>query len=346
MDLWIQGLRYAPRNGLVTDTGPLFASSGDLIADRRYLWALDLAARGDRAGAADILAQTVALAPSFAAAWTALGALRDQLGDCSGAIAAFEAARACDPDDYHGARLQLARLSAGDATPRMTDAYVRRLFDQYAARYDIALTGQLAYRGPELLRSAVSAVMATAGQAMCFASVLDLGCGTGLCGAAFREHADWLAGVDLSPAMIAQAAAKGFYDRLLVGELAEFLADETARARKYQLVLAADVFVYLNDLVPIMAAIVRVLAPGGIVAFTVERNPGNGVKLLSTLRYAHAETYLRNTLEAAGLAVAHFAEAAARSEKGVPVDGLVVVAQPSSAHSRASAMNASCERSQ
>jgi hypothetical protein len=29
----------------MTDTGPLFASSGDLIADRRYRWALDLAAR-------------------------------------------------------------------------------------------------------------------------------------------------------------------------------------------------------------------------------------------------------------------------------------------------------------
>ena len=81
----------------MTDTGPLFASSGNLIADRRYRWALDLAARGDLAGAAGILAQTVGLAPAFAAAWTALGALRGQLGDRSGATAAFEAARACDP---------------------------------------------------------------------------------------------------------------------------------------------------------------------------------------------------------------------------------------------------------
>jgi tetratricopeptide (TPR) repeat protein len=117
----------------MTDTGPLFASSGDLIADRRYRWALDLAARGDCAGAADILAQTVALVPSFAAAWAALGTLRDQLGDRSSAMAAFAAARDCDPDDYHGARLQLARLGADEATPRLTDAYVRRLFDQYAA---------------------------------------------------------------------------------------------------------------------------------------------------------------------------------------------------------------------
>ena len=326
-------------NNIVTDSGPLFASSGDLIADRRYSWALDLAARGELAGAADVLEQTVALAPAFAAAWAALGTLRDRLGDRSGALAAFEAARALDPDDFHGARLQLARLGAGEAPPRMTDAYVRTLFDQYAARYDTALTEQLAYRGPELLFSAVNGVMARAGRAMRFASVLDLGCGTGLCGAAFRQHADRLAGVDLSPAMIAQAAAKDLYDRLVAGDIEACLADEAAGAAKYHLVLAADVFVYLNDLAPLMIAIARVLAPEGLVAFTVERNPADGVKLMPTLRYAHAEAYLRQTLGAASLAVAHLAEAEVRSEKGVPVDGLVVVAQLSSEHSRARAKN-------
>ena len=35
----------------MTDTGPLFVSSGDLIADRRYKWALDHVAQGDLAGA-------------------------------------------------------------------------------------------------------------------------------------------------------------------------------------------------------------------------------------------------------------------------------------------------------
>jgi predicted TPR repeat methyltransferase len=323
----------APGNDAMTDSGPLFASSGDLIADRRYRWALDLAARGELAGAADVLVQTVALAPTFAAAWAALGTLRDQLGDRSGAIAAFEAARNLDREDFHGALLQLARLGVGDAAPRMTDAYVRRLFDQYAVRYDTALTEQLAYRGPELLYDAVSGVMAASGRSMHFRSALDLGCGTGLCGASFRPHVDQLTGVDLSPAMIAQAAAKDIYDRLVAGDLEVFLADEAADAPKYDLVLAADVFVYFNDLAPALGAIARVLTPDGSVAFTVERNPGSGVKLLPTLRYAHAEGYLRETLAIAGLVVAHLTEAAVRSEKGVPVEGLFVVAQPLPAHS-------------
>ena len=147
----------------MTDTGPLFVSSGDLIADRRYQWALDLAARGDLAGAADLLAQTAELAPGFAAAWFTLGDIRDQLGDRGGAVAAFAQARDADPEDAQGARLQLARLGAGEAAPAMSEAYVRRLFDQYAARYDTALTEHLHYRGPAILREAIERVEASAG---------------------------------------------------------------------------------------------------------------------------------------------------------------------------------------
>ena len=134
---------------------PLFVSSGDLIADRRYQWALDHAARGDLVGAADVLGQTVELAPEFATAWFALGGIRDNLGDRVGAIAAWEKARDADPADHHGARLQLARLGAGEITPAMTATYVRRLFDQQAENFDQSLLEGLDYRGPRLLLEAV-----------------------------------------------------------------------------------------------------------------------------------------------------------------------------------------------
>jgi SAM-dependent methyltransferase len=160
----------------------------------------------------------------------------------------------------------------------MSETYVRRLFDQYAARYDTALTGRLAYRGPALLREAVEKVTHAAGRPVHFSSMLDLGCGTGLGGAAFRPVTGRLVGVDLSPAMIAQAAAKDLYDRLGTADLADFLAEEAGAAALYQLVLAADVFVYVNDLGPIVAAVARVLAPGGLFAFTVETHSGDGVQ--------------------------------------------------------------------
>jgi predicted TPR repeat methyltransferase len=313
----------------MTQTGPLFVSSGDLVADRRYKWALDRAAKGDFAGAADILLQTVALAPAFATAWFALGAIRDRLGDHAGAALAFEHTRQLDPDDYHGARLQLARLGVGKATPAMTQAYVRRLFDQYAARYDTALTENLAYRGPTILREAAERVMHAAARPFHFDSVLDLGCGTGLAGAAFRPICGRLTGVDLSAAMVAKAAEKGCYDRLETADLVDFLEEETGGEVRYDLVIAADVFVYVNDLSPIFAAVAPVTAPGGFFAFTAETHAGSGVKLLPTLRYAHAERYLRDSLRVADFSVSHLAKTSVRSEKGVPVDSLVVIAQKS-----------------
>ena len=310
----------------MTDTGPLFVSSGDLLADRRYKAAIDLASRGDFLAAADILAQTIELTPNFATAWFALGAIRDRLGDRAGAVAAFERTRDTDPQDYHGARLQLARLGAGEAAPAMTETYVRRLFDQYAGRYDAALTEHLHYRGPALLRDAVDARIRAAKRPMHFRAMLDLGCGTGLAGAAFRPFVDRLVGVDLSPAMIAQAESKGLYDRLVAADLARFLAAESTAAGQYDLAIAADVFVYINDLEPIVGAVARVLVPDGILAFTVETHSGDGVKLLPTLRFAYGAEHLRAVVAAAGLTLVSLAAAAIRIEKGVPVDGLVAVA--------------------
>jgi predicted TPR repeat methyltransferase len=303
---------------------PLFVSSGDLIADRRYQWALDHTARGDLAAAADILLQTVELAPRFATAWFALGAIRDVQGDREAAIMAFATARDADPQDYHGARLHLARLGSGDATPAMTETYVRRLFDQHAPDFDQALLERLEYRGPELLREAVASVCQMLGRPMSFAAMLDLGCGTGLAGQAFRPFAAHLTGVDLSPGMVEQARGKGVYNRLEAAELVQFLRGEPAKS--YDLVLAADVFVYVADLAPALSGIRRVLTPDALLAFTVETYDGDGVQLAPTLRYAHGDGYVRAELGAAGLKPVRMSETSVRTEKGVPVPSLLVIA--------------------
>lgn len=306
---------------------PLFVSSGDLIADRRYRWALDHAARGDLTAAADILLQTVELAPDFATAWFALGAIRDVQGDRDGAVAAFAAARDSDPQDYHGARLHLARLGSGEATPVMTETYVRRLFDQHAPDFDRALLDRLEYRGPELLRDAVAIVSEALGRPMSFSNMLDLGCGTGLAGQAFRPYSARLTGVDLSPGMVEQACAKRLYDRLQAAELVEFVRAEGADC--YDLVLAADVFVYVADLAPALSGMAHVLTPDGLLAFTVETHDGEGVRLAPTLRYAHSRDYVRTVLADGGLKPLRMSETSVRTEKGVPVPSLLVIATKS-----------------
>jgi predicted TPR repeat methyltransferase len=305
-------------------TGPLFISSGDLIADRRYQWALDYLARGDRAGAAEILEQVLETAPAFAGAWFALGEIREAEGNRERAIAAFLAAGDADPQDYHGARLRLTRLGVGEATPAMMQAHVRRLFDQHAPRFEESLLHHLDYRGPQLLFEAVAAVTRAARTR--FAAMLDLGCGTGLAGVAFRAEADRLTGIDLSAAMIEVARRKGLYDRLVTGELVEFLEAEAVAQTRYDLVVAADVLVYVQDLAVAAAAVRHVLAPSGLFGFTVETHAGDGVLLRESLRYAHGAAHIRAAMAGAGLRLASLAEVSTRTERGVPVPGLLGVA--------------------
>ena len=299
-------------------SGPLFISSGDLIADRRYDFARSYAADGDLSAAADLYAQAVELAPGFASAWFALGEAREALGDRDGARAAFARARDADPQDRHGAALHLARLGGADPAAGALQAYVRTLFDQYAPRFDRALE-DLNYSAPAWLREAITK------HGTRFGSVLDLGCGTGLAGAAFRPHVDWLTGVDLSPKMIEVARAKGLYDRLAVADIAQHLAEQGDAA--FHLVIAADVFAYVADVADVCAAVKRVLAPGGLFAFTVETHDGDGAIVGAKMRYAHGEPFIRDAIANAGLTLVELTRASSRTENRVPVPGLLVVAR-------------------
>jgi len=295
----------------------LFITSGDMIADRRYGLARDYAADGNLAAAADLYAQAVELAPGFASAWFALGEVFEKLGDPDAARAAFARAQGVDPEDRHGAALHLARLGAADPATRELHAYVRTLFDQYAPRFDRALEG-LGYRAPALLRDAVLA------EGRRFGTMLDLGCGTGLAGAAFRPHVDWLIGVDLSAKMLEEARAKGLYDRLEVGDLAAFLAEQPAA--RFHLVIAADVFAYVADLGEVCGAVARVLADDGLFGFTVETHAGNGAIVGAKMRYQHGEKFVRAAIADAGLAVRRLDAVSTRTENRVPVPGLLILA--------------------
>ena len=90
--------------------------------------------------------------------------------------------------------------------------------------------------------------------------------------------------------------------------------------------MAADVFVYCGDLAPIATAVMRVMAPGGLFAFTVETHGGSGILLQQTLRYAHGAAHVQAAIEAAGLQLRHLEPVSTRKEKGGWVPGLVAVA--------------------
>jgi predicted TPR repeat methyltransferase len=298
-------------------------SSGDMLADRRFDFARDLQLRGDLVAAADLFVQATDLAPGFATAWFTLGEVREQLGDREGAVLAFRHAQMNDPGDRNGAGLRLMRLGAVEISA-MPSTYVSALFNQYAPKFEAALSDDLGYRGPALLFKAVLAARSGARKPAFFKCAIDLGCGTGLAARAFAAQTDEIVGIDLSAKMIELANATGLYAELEVAEVVEGLRNRSDASA--DLILAADVMVYVHDMVPLLHEAARVLAPGGLLAFTAETHSGEGVVLGHGLRYAHSAATVRASIEAAGLMLDQLDVASSRTERGVPVPGLVAVA--------------------
>lgn len=293
-----------------------FRSSGDLSADRRYLWADASRKEGDLEAACELFEQATEAAPEWAAAWFALGETRQLAGDRTAAAAAFQRCLACDPADAFGASLRLGALAGKDTA--MPAAYVAGLFDEYATRFDSHLTGTLDYRGPALLLEAIDACgFAT------FERVLDLGCGTGLMAAALAGRFRICDGVDLSPGMLREAAKRHVYRGLVEDDVVGFLL--TVEPAAYDLIIAADVLVYLGDLAPLFKAAHAALASNGLVAFTVQSQPGAGFSLGADMRFAHARQYIDDTARSAGFEVVSIGEASTRLDAGRPVPGLVCV---------------------
>lgn len=297
------------------------ASSGDPVLDRRREWALAASAEGFHLGAIEIYEQILERAPYWALAWFELGSARLALGDREGAIAAFEAAHERDPDGLLAAGLHLAALGARETPARAPPAYVAGLFDQYAAKFERHLVGDLDYRGPALLRAAIAAACDKIGRAKRFDIALDLGCGTGLMGLELQPSCAAIRGVDISANMAEAARRSGAYETVHHGDIIEFLA--AAPGDSVSLIVAADVFVYIGDLAPIFAETARVLRSGGLLCFSVQKSADHEFVVGDDMRYAHSDSYVRRMASAAGLDVIAIDEQSTRKDRGKPTPGLI-----------------------
>jgi predicted TPR repeat methyltransferase len=127
--------------------------------------------------------------------------------------------------------------------------------------------------------------------------------------------------------MIERARATGLYAQLEMTEMVEGLSNRPDASA--DLILAADAMVYLSDFAVLLREARRVLAVGGLLAFTVETHGGDGVILGEGLRYAHGARYVRAAIAAAGLTLSRLELLSARNEDNTPVPGLVAVAAKS-----------------
>ena len=298
-------------------------SSGDLLADRRYEYARAAFDEKDFEAAADLARQVLEIAPNFAAAHALLGRSLAEQGAPEEAVRSLRQALDLEPDDALGVRLDLARLGAIAPGEAISDGYVRALFDDYAPKFDRHLTSSLSYRGPELIADALRRACSKRIRPCRFGLTLDLGCGTGLMAQALEGLCATIEGVDLSPRMLEKARGTKRYDRLHEGELVSFLRGRTSA--EADLVLAADVFVYMASLDEAFREAHRVLRREGLFAFTVQAHGGEGFILGEDSRYAHGASYLRELASAVGFTVVIFENVATREDRGQPVPGLLAV---------------------
>ena len=220
------------------------------------------------------------------------------------------------PEDHIGARMLLAYTGAEAVPERPAPAYITRLYDNYAASYDQKLVNSLHYQCPQLIRAALE----RHGQNK--AAILDLGCGTGLCGQAISPMASRLDGVDLSPQMLAKARQRAIYNELAVGDLYPFLEK---KANGYDVIVAAGVFEHIGDPRHVFRAAFGALRDSGLFVFTAEDNPTQELSVNSSGYYMHGRVYLAERAAQCGFTVSSLESATLRLENGAPVPGLCVV---------------------
>jgi len=214
-------------------------------------------------------------------------------------------------------------------TGRCPPGYMSRLFDDFASHYDDTMVNALSYRAHLHLRDLAERVLPRLTPPW---RILDLGCGTGLVGEAFKDLAvgGRLDGIDLAPRMIEASRARGIYDDLILGDLETVLANP---GPSYDLILAADTMIYLGDLSTCFAGVAKRLEPGGFYLFAVESSDANGWQQTPMNRFRHSEAYLRSEAANAGLEFVELTQCTLRHESNWPVDGFAVALRRPAANS-------------
>ena len=261
--------------------------------------------------------RAVEIKPDFVDAWRDLANMLVTAGKSEAAIECYGRVRDMEPS-HPSANHMLAALT-GQTTESAPQAYVKELFDHYASTFDSHLVKTLAYRTPDMLREEVDGLVTGGAR---FDDVIDLGCGTGLCGRAFREMSGRIHGIDLSPKMIAEARGKDLYDSLEVGDILECLRE---KAQTYDLFLSADVFIYVGGLDDIFGAVRARARPEALFAFSVEASDGDGFELLRTGRYAHSRNYIEGLAATHDFTIGQRREIVVRQDHGHPIDGFIYV---------------------
>jgi predicted TPR repeat methyltransferase len=216
-------------------------------------------------------------------------------------------------------RYSLSSVNGASPPSRAPENYVKRLFNAYAPSFDNHLNNNLQYKIPNLIRDKLIQF-----DKKVFNRVLDLGCGTGLVGAALRDLYGDIDGVDLSVEMLKLCKAKGIYSDLFLDDLLNFLEHTST---SYDLVVAADVFIYTGSLDHIFHAVSDTLNRDGLFAFSIEACHADKFELQSTKRFAHSLSYIENLSQKMGFTIIEIKREVIRQEIPNNIMGFTILLQ-------------------
>ncbi len=267
--------------------------------------------------AIDYLSEALKYQPSDIESHLNIAAIYLKLNDQAQAITHYQQALAVDPENKEIQHILMALQ--GSTTPsNAPKEYISHLFDQYANYYEQHLTIHLQYRVPQLLFQAVDTEANLENPQW---RILDLGCGTGLCGEYFKDFAVEMIGVDASAAMLEIATQKGIYNELHHSMIQPYLSV----CKQFDLMIAADVFTYIGELDSIFQQVKCALRIGGYFAFTVEATNQAPFTLQQTIRYAHSKNYLNTLITAHQFTIQRFDNIILRQQRNQPVNGYLIV---------------------
>lgn len=256
--------------------------------------------------AIDLLRRVLQLQPAHRSATNNLAYLLHLQGNLHEAKLFYQQLLELDPH-HQAARHMLASVQ-GEKVSNAPEEYIRTVFNNYAPNFESNLVQGLSYSVPEQLRATLEQVE---GIRSPFRRVLDLGCGTGLAGVAFADICGHLTGVDVAEDMIEKAKEKGLYNRLVVDEICRFLGTSSDC---FDLVVMADVLIYLGDLEPVLAAIHPRIYEDALLCFSTETTDDADFQLQPTGRFAHSPDYVRAVAEKTGWTIRHSRAARLRKE--------------------------------
>jgi len=220
-------------------------------------------------------------------------------------------------DQNHEAANFKKKLLNGKFTGEFPINYLKNYFNDYAETFEKHLITNLHYSIPIVFSNIINDKY---GINYSFKKILDLGCGTGLCGNQIKNNYQSLTGIDISMEMLKKAKEKSIYSELQCCDIINFL---TKTNEKYELIIAGDVLIYIGNLSELFRLCSNVMTENARFIFSIEVEKTKNYSAKLTGRYSHNYNYIKKLTQQNNLMIEFSENTKIRKEKNNWVIGKV-----------------------